>query len=536
MLPFQPNPASAVANSEPWNGAEAFLDLSFPESDRIAAVAFPHGTDTIYVQLNPTVLNLWDAALYYWPELVPILLAPFLLACLFFIARIARRREQIGAWLCRCGYNLSGSHDPRSTTCPECGVNTAKHRPHLGKARWRRALPAMLVAVALPLAYAALHLAEVPRTGRLTARYVISWQRFTDEAESRQWTELLKFKQPIDRVIELDIRTGASLRTLYEVGKVTDMPMRLSDDGLDLISLAADGSLTCRDAKSGRVRSRLHLPERCQGSLSYWSDVAGFGAEGIVYVVLVDETDDASHLVAWSTRNGSCQDVIVAPEIYHWSDSHRGGGVVGARFSLIPGNEPRFLSVREILGSSEVSCIAYTSDGAIAWKANFIVDSERCLAISPHLQSVLFPSGESIGAVDLSTGAVQPTSVLDPYGRMGYEAVIASNDGRLLFVSASDPGEIAIYDTVDRSWLQPLFSTVFTSAIFRSHDDRWLAATGMPISDVEHLLLFDISRYPRMADGKGEPDASSPKPHILPPNPPPDYLTKDPFAIPEQPP
>jgi len=249
---------SSASAGEPWNGATELHDLTFPESNCIHNAVFPPGTGTVYVQLQPTVLNLWEAGVNYWPELLGAVGGVIVLVCVLLTVRIARRPRRIGEWHCRrCGYCLSGAQNPLTATCPECSVSAQKKHPRLGRARWKRALPLVLIAVALLLGYGGMHVANVPRDGWLARRYVVRWDRLQREAESRNWTQLLQFSRPLHRVIEVDIVSGRTTRVICE-GHVPrhallawPLHVRLSDDGRDLFTMDAEGGLVCRSAQRG---------------------------------------------------------------------------------------------------------------------------------------------------------------------------------------------------------------------------------------------------------------------------------------------
>ncbi|MEX2212790.1 MAG: hypothetical protein WD768_01595 [Phycisphaeraceae bacterium] len=93
-----------------------------------------------------TRANVWAFIVYFWPEILFLILFLGLLVILWRVVRVMRRPQAVGEPICRrCRYQLTGIN---GEACPECGTKLTPRNRILGRSRRRR--------LAVPLALGAL--------------------------------------------------------------------------------------------------------------------------------------------------------------------------------------------------------------------------------------------------------------------------------------------------------------------------------------------------------------------------------------------
>jgi hypothetical protein len=281
--------------------------------------------------------------------------------------------------------------------------------------------------------------------------------------------------------------------------------MSLSDDGRDLITMNGDGSLACRDGVRGTLRSKLPLPDHCRGTLSLWTEIAGFGGPGIVYVALLDLTDRTSRLIEWDTRAGTTRDII-SELAFQWTMGTGQPMPEVRSYAVLAGDGPRFVSTPGFHEAQErgVELRAYDPRGVLVWHAEAspsVWQMPQPLASTRDgTRGFLSCSYHGIWGVNLKTG--EPMGLIPPpeITEGGWDVIAPGPDGRYLFWPTVSSGHILIRDTAIKAWVAPLSHRLLGRAVPRvSPDGRWLAVAGSSPSSaaastfVSHLLLYDIS-------------------------------------------
>ena len=278
-------------------------------------IAFAPEGDTLYVAANVTAADCWAITVHHWPEILGLLLAIVLVACLVRVVRVLRRPRTPGRLYCRrCNYDVSDEPE----TCPECG--RAASRPRKGKRRLRRLAPACTVATIAGLLYATPWVLGVTR----------AWPALVDRAhwysvdaaafiEKRQLTRYTPMVTPATGLFAVDAksrqwRSICAVPGHYGVG--FDFELQISPDGRWTALMTRSHELVAVDLRSGRVLGRLPRPTGADARRrsSQWAGIAGFALDSsTIYAAWSDATKEITQLHAWNPRTGEAAIVAEAP-------------------------------------------------------------------------------------------------------------------------------------------------------------------------------------------------------------------------------
>lgn len=329
---FEADPGSDEAISD--GAIEPYCEITYLESPRIRGAVFSADGKTIYILTYWKAINVWAILVYWWPEVLGALAVLSVAAFTVFVRKIVRQTQDKGRPYCRqCGYCLQSLVGDR---CPECGVNVSVKKPVIGRSTRRRILPWSVACAMIVGGYAALHVAQVSRRG--TASAWLNWWSFdllswaTDN--NKPW--LISRASFVNRVLEVDVGTGETIRTIFAGGEYGQLPLVRSPDGLRLFLTADRSELWMLDVPSGRV-SRTLLVE---GSLE---SVGGFSDDGeTIYVTVLDRDAEVTRLMAW---DWDTDEKVILLELD--AEVHRTGYgqrmLQAQRFYRVPGRDPRLM-------------------------------------------------------------------------------------------------------------------------------------------------------------------------------------------------
>ena len=250
-----PQQEATQAGADPLADYKPVHQLSFPGNPRIISAAFSADGRSILVHLSDQSINVWEVLVHYWPEVLGTFTAGAMLGVGFVLLRISRQQQVVGEPHCRhCGYCLK---DCQSGCCPECGRSV--RRPVIARPRWRRMLPWTALLGVVVLGYGSLWALRVPRTNRANA-WVNWWSHdLLKWADERNIAWLVARAQFVSRIVEVDVGTGATLRTLFTCRPSTwDFRIKVTPDGAGLLTPVPDRDrLALISTSSGRVLRTL---------------------------------------------------------------------------------------------------------------------------------------------------------------------------------------------------------------------------------------------------------------------------------------
>ncbi|MCH7701102.1 MAG: hypothetical protein IID37_05400 [Planctomycetes bacterium] len=313
---------------------EPYCEITYLETPRIKGAVFSADGKTIYILTIGKSINVWAILVYWWPEAMGAMAGLSVAAFTIIVRRVVRQKQDKGRPYCRqCGYCLQSLVEDR---CPECGVNVSVKKPVIGRSTRRRILPWGVACAMIVGGYAALHVAQVSRRG--TASAWLNWWSFdllswaTDN--NKPW--LISRASFVNRVLEVDVGTGETIRTIFAGGGYAQLPLVRSPDGLRLFLTGYPSELRMLDVPSGRV-SRTLLVE---GSLE---SVGGFSDDGeTIYVAVLDRDAEVTRLMAW---DWDTDEKVILLELD--AEVHRTGHgrrmLQAQRFYRVPGRDPQLM-------------------------------------------------------------------------------------------------------------------------------------------------------------------------------------------------
>lgn len=474
---------------------EPTYTFSSPESAVGHAVLFHPDGARAYGLFHAETLDMWKLAVNYWPEAGGVVVGLIGLPLVMLAVRALRRPQRANQLYCRrCNYNLAGlpalstlgkgpPKEPEAR-CPECGVDLNRRRPVRGIPTWKRAAIPLCVSIALVAGYASLWAFHLPRSG--TATTWVNWTSkwWYDQAQQRQWTDLLKkYRTRGDLIIEYDLATGRTNRTLYRSSLATSFPPLLTPDGLMMIvSGPVQGSLARISTETGRRLGWIQVAPPASDWDPFAPPVIGFNGRGDqAYLNVADHPSSLSRLLAWDLRRDEATQVLTA-ELYKDEFGPR-SGAYKRRFAVLPAsNVPRFLSMPGFMETS------YTRDFTL--KIHTPGEEDRSIKgradIDPMAPPIVTPDGRfaffkcdlyCIAGYDLTSGESAGVLKLS-YGDYPSENLAVSPDGRLLAVPCR-PNCFLLRDLTRQLWLARLehAKDPFQQRPVFSPNGRWLGAS-----------------------------------------------------------
>ena len=231
--------------------------LTIGRRTRMNFVGFSPDGQAACVEGTVNQLHVWQAIVYYWPEIAATLIGLILVATLL---RAARNHHVVGEEYCRhCDYNLRGLP---GTQCPECGTQLTPENRIAGSSRRPRLVSAACLLVCLVAAYplAALRL---PRQG--SAGRWIDWRSVSlaDWAITGKHQWLMRHTTHDTGIVRVDLDTGRITGLHCAIQQPTDerqiFTRMLSPDGRFLLC-SLDNNAVVIECASGKVFRRYDFP------------------------------------------------------------------------------------------------------------------------------------------------------------------------------------------------------------------------------------------------------------------------------------
>lgn len=299
--------------------------ITFPEN--LYSVAFAPDSRSIYIHQRDVIsIDLWPIFIRQWPETVGVLLVLLTVIIALLILRIFRRPQIALAPHCRrCNYNLSGQPGVEisvtharfgiaaGTLCPECGTDIVRCPPRRGRSRGRRIAPHLLIWTTLVSTFLA-NIILVPRQGRLSTAFDWSSSRIVPLAERYGIEWLTSHKRTADRILQVDLETGRTLRTVATRRTRSKAQLVVSPDGKVLFLPGDPNTIDAISSRTGRRLASVELPGSTREFGSVEPVVVGFGRNPQEVVVEWEDHEVfQAGLVLWDHKRGTVRRLIDGP-------------------------------------------------------------------------------------------------------------------------------------------------------------------------------------------------------------------------------
>ncbi len=448
-------------------------------------------------------VNAWRAVSYYWPE---VFAAVSLLAGATWLWRLLRRPRRPGEPYCRrCNYCLKAVS---AEICPECGGALGGRMRVIGRPRKWRLGAALLLAAALPLAYAACF-PFVPREGAFS-EWFNWWSAGLAELAAKHKLQWLADRggRRLSMIVEMDLATGEVLRIIraFPSGGVSEIAVGEGPEILAMHHRAVSQSLKPEvvriSARSGRTRQ---VYPREFSSASTLVD-HNLGAE-----ILYFQSWEAEELQALDLRSG-------AWSVVRRVDMNRRQRGQGASHDppiiVAVGPDDRRVVVAEddggiLVHRPSVSLMARTYtvelwDGVarsrLAGLGTFLpISGMAALRDGSRLYATVH--GRGLLAWDLDRPEEPPWTLAEFEGGM-HTKLAVSPDDRWLFLwkqdrygSSAPTGSIEVYDLARFEWTERFAvpAGAFVTELHPSGDGRHLAATcGVGGGFQRQISIYDL--------------------------------------------
>lgn len=495
------------------------LHLVFDEAiDGVRSVAFSPDGGTLYVHYEVGAIDVWPIVVFYWPEWVGALVALGTVAALWCVVRVSRRPQVKGAPHCRaCNYDLSahagvrgagergGFEGAAGAKCPECGVGLDVRRPRRGRGMARRLAPAVGAWVVLVGAYAGVWAAAWAsggvREGAASRWVSLPSTALADYAEARSIGWMRRLKQPCDRVVAVDPRTGERVRVVTTRASRTFTNLCVSPDGGSLFLTDGDRTVVRIGVESGREKGRFVAPGAVTVNVRADAVIGFSGDGGTAYVQWVDRDGAVSGVSAWAMGTGASETLV--RETAYSSESAPGRRFpYGRLFRVLDGEGKRVLSWPQFMESYGTKTFvlrvheagevrAFSPRPLPGWDADPVVTSDGKVAFFSKGAGV----GGAILGVDLERGemiGVLRSAWMDTIG----EDLALSADGRLL-AAAGMTGGVFVRDVEAKRWVARLRvpEGLYAPRLAFSPDGRWLAAVcqkGQQGAFTHEVVLWEV--------------------------------------------
>ena len=482
-----------------------YIPFDMPEKAR--DVLFLGETGRAIVHLHIEAINLWEVAVFIWPEVLGTLAGLWLLAALWVVWRRAHRPRRRGVLFCRrCNYELGAIDDREhliaaNAVCTERGRDITPRLLVRGRSqRWRVLRPlavGLLPAVAFGVLVA---FVGFNRTGPPVRWFSLPSVRACELAAERGWTWFDGLRRGTDRFEEWDLETGQRLRVIRTGPGRTFTRACLTTDGSGLIVWGqGSSSLVCIDTATGQIRSRLTLPSAAGMAFGEPGIVSYPGDTETVFVLVLDHDAEQHVFYRWNTVSGVAAEFHRTPA---WS--YQPGVPVERSLALTTiDNEPMLVMLPTFMESFrrdvfEVRVLSLS--GEVVRTFDIEPKPEPMgAAVVPGEPRLYTPSSMGLAGIDLATG--KPLGILRKGSEMiGTREIATTASGRLL-LAPSINDTILVRDTRAAAWLPSLLEDTpgYAPQLSVSPEGRWVAAvlqrnTGTPAqkSFAHDMLIWKL--------------------------------------------
>ncbi|MDQ7012888.1 MAG: hypothetical protein Q9O74_03205 [Planctomycetota bacterium] len=495
-----------------------YIPFDMPEEAR--DVLFLGETGRAIIHSHVEAIDLWEVAVFVWPEVLGTLVGLWLLVALWIVWRRAHRPRRRGVLFCRrCNYELGAADDREQliaakAVCTECGRDITPRLLVPGRAqRWRVLRPlavGLLPAVALGVLFAFVGL---NRTGPPVRWLNFPSVRASELTAERGWTWFDGFRRGVDRFEEWDLEAGKPVRVIRTGPGRTYTRACLTADGSGLIAgERRSSSLVCIDTATGRVLSQLTVPVTSMVAFGEHAIVPHPSDAEKVFVLVLDRDAEEHVLHSWNTVSGESSELYRTPA---WS--YQPGIPVERSLALTTiDNEPMLVMLPTFMESFsrdvfEVSVLSLTGQEARTFDIKPKPDPMGA-AVVPGEPRLYATRGNGLVGIDLETG--KTLGILRKGSeRIGTREVASTANGRLLLVPSSN-GTILVRDTRATAWLPSLLEDTpgYAPQLSVSPEGRWVAAvlqrnTGTP---AQKSFAHDVLIWKLPAEWFAEPVLAEP--------------------------
>lgn len=432
-------------------------------------------------------IDLWDVGVFVWPEAFGTLAALWLLVALWIVWRRAHRPRRRGVLFCRrCNYELGANHErdgllASGGRCPECGSDITPRLLIRGCAqRWRIARPLALGLLPAAAVGALLATVGVDRTGAATRWCSLPSVRLSVWTADRGWTWFDRFRHPQDVIEEWDLASGRSTRLIRLGGSRTYTRGCLTADGGGLVMVGDRyRSLVCIDVRSGKIRSRLPLPDRGRLAHGQHAIVAHPTEPDVVFALVLDFNAEEHVLYEWDTTSGASKELRRMPA---WS--YKQGFPAERRLARTTvDGEPMLVTLPTFMENYnrnvfEVAVLSLQGEVVSTFEFEPLPDAHGSV-VAPEEPRVFAASGVlRIAGVELPSGA-RLGRLAAPDGLSVVHELATDASGRFLFAASIDDA-IAVRDTRAAEWRPLLIESTPTIGpqLSISPGGRWVAAVS----------------------------------------------------------
>jgi len=254
MQPIADNPAVPLMEVQP-------RVVRFPEMDAVNCAEFSADGKSLYVEIPVEVINLGAVVMNWGGWLALVVIVPLVMASVVWWWRVAvRPRVPRGRYCRKCNYDVGPTVDGGGPQCTECGTEFARKPPVVGRRRWLRRAPAMVLGL---LAVASAFAAYSPWTKKpvvlgIAQRAGVSrwaWEQMTRRQIPLKATWLSEGSM----LLEVDASTGERVRTIDVRAERSFAGMKLMPDGKRLLMVSAAG-VVCVRLSDGRRLDEFTVP------------------------------------------------------------------------------------------------------------------------------------------------------------------------------------------------------------------------------------------------------------------------------------
>lgn len=538
-------PDSETKPPESWTHHLTFSD---PDGaiffDGVQSIAFSPDGRYVYVHRFVRVINVWAIFVHSWSPVLSGLLVLLTILLLFRVKRIWARPQTSGTQYCRkCNYNLS-SHSSvvregakqrvrvmKDARCPECGVELRRRIPCRGRSAVRRVAVVGPIWLITALALGGLHLFDAPRVAsRVDGPFWPSTDlvRVADRLAPSRLGDLI---DKANQVLEVDVNSGETLRTVVIAQSSSFVPITMAPDGRSFFIQGPGPNDVSRYAISdGRMLSSISCPGDTHQSPSPGGNPVAIGFSsngGTAYVQWFDKKRVVSGVSEWNLAGGTLETIV---ETAAYRDP-KNSFVWTRHFLTCPGpGPPQFLSVPNFMEA--FSTKTYRIRRHIPGQADYVeyepeprLASHGLAAITPDGQLFINNSedAENLVLIDLLTGETDAVIPAPSDEFLNFTRNVISPDGAIL-VSSSDKG-VSLFDLKEKQWIGSLEAPegLFGGESFISPGSRWLGVvfqktikggtTTDPVTGIiyqtsdqitDELVLWDLNSVRAVFDSGSE--------------------------------
>jgi len=440
--------------------------VRFPEMDAVNCAEFSADGKSLYVEIPVEVINLGAVVMNWGGWLALVVIVPLVLASVVWWWRVAvRPRVPRGRYCRKCNYDVGPTVDGGGPQCTECGTEFARKPPVVGRRRWLRWAPAMVLGL---LAVASAFAAYSPWTKKPVVAGIAERAGVSRWA----WEQMTRRQIPLKAawvgegamLLEVDASTGERVRTIDVRAERSFAGMKLMPDGERLL-MASGAGVECVRLSDGRRLDEFTVPRMqwdWEGSI--FQGFCDDGQSALLSCWSFGETE--VRLSAWNPTTGAVR--IIATSTSKYQDRAGGGAgtfrAVHGRKLIVSGRDPQGQVTKVLacptfseafnLKTYEVEFIDATTGTRTMRDLGAEIDvmCKPAVTADGTMAFLMQNYGSAILAIDPSNGEV--LGRLARTSAAGSETCILMRNDRWMLVTS--PESVMVRDIRDKKWLARL--------------------------------------------------------------------------------